>query len=715
MPTPKSFVEDAPKSFVPDESPQSTAPTVTPTPGAVLRPLTERERFTMTYPVGVKGEGVGENLHNMAQNAGVGIFQGVDALVHPVRTLEGIAASIIPQPVLDWSKNQGREGELRKKQERGEELSKEEQEYLSKAEGFEGAQNPIQQVGEGMRRPGEFIPNNAGQALVFDAAGRLLGSGARTLKETSRKMREGVTGTGPRVTKDLAEKTAAENAKNATRTQNLNTRRAEADTTRADKVKEANRQAAIDAEKKTKELQDKKESDRKSELHEHFEKTKAVKDAKEVAQDAADRKVALERGVEHLDPEIKTDLEATEDKVNEQANKNYNELAANLSNEEAPDFKENKGIDSQGNPIVKERPFLTYLYELGTDALKGSDTETPIMKSLGSRIADAKGGTLTYGDIQGYRAEIGRELRKGTLPGDVFHAYKQMTDAIDTEMENIASKADQRVTKETGESPHYVQRQKAARAYYRNYAETFLDRQSPIRKALDATERGQTIRQFRGKDQSGVEKLAQFNPQLARRINTVRGYQSEAVSIKPKTVTKAEPTLPPKPIPVEPIEPKTKPIPPPRPPLETPVKKVELEDIRQAKGESAAKKENKARTGYAPIVSTGLFVDALRSAMQGQFEHAGVDVAARGLYEIGKQTYAALLRNPDVIRVITEPTARDIAQIPPELRGESLKGLIEQAKKQGIKVDPRISALAGASAVGPRTKELQSMRSQPIQ
>jgi hypothetical protein len=212
-----------------------------------------------------------------------------------------------------------------------------------------------------------------------------------------------------------------------------------------------------------------------------------------------------------------------------------------------------------------------------------------------------------------------------------------------------------------------------------------------------------------------VEKLAQFNPQLARRINTVRGYQSEAVSIKPKTVTKAEPTLPPKPIPVEPIEPKTKPIPPPRPPLETPVKKVELEDIRQAKGESAAKKENKARTGYAPIVSTGLFVDALRSAMQGQFEHAGVDVAARGLYEIGKQTYAALLRNPDVIRVITEPTARDIAQIPPELRGESLKGLIEQAKKQGIKVDPRISALAGASAVGPRTKELQSMRSQPIQ
>ena len=59
--------------------------------------------------------------------------------------------------------------------------------------------------------------------------------------------------------------------------------------------------------------------------------------------------------------------------------------------------------------------------------------------------------------------------------------------------------------------------------------------------------------------------------------------------------------------------------------------------------------------------------------------------------------------------MLTEPTAADLAQIPPELRGE-LKPIVERAQKQGIKVDPRLAALVGASLVGPKTQELQKLR-----
>ena len=67
-----------------------------------IRKPTARERFLNPdfYPVGAPGEGVGENLKNLAQRAGVGVFQLADAAVNPRRTVASILASLVPEPVV---------------------------------------------------------------------------------------------------------------------------------------------------------------------------------------------------------------------------------------------------------------------------------------------------------------------------------------------------------------------------------------------------------------------------------------------------------------------------------------------------------------------------------------------------------------------------------------------------------------------------------------
>jgi hypothetical protein len=65
---------------------------------------------------------------------------------------------------------------------------------------------------------------------------------------------------------------------------------------------------------------------------------------------------------------------------------------------------------------------------------------------------------------------------------------------------------------------------------------------------------------------------------------------------------------------------------------------------------------------------------------------------------VGKQGYAALLGNQKVIEFLSKPTAQQIAQVPLEMRGADLQPILDAAKKQGIKVDPRLYAIAEAAA-----------------
>src|SRR5208283_3571886 len=69
----------------------------------------------------------------------------------------------------------------------------------------------------------------------------------------------------------------------------------------------------------------------------------------------------------------------------------------------------------------------------------------------------------SYNDLQGYVSEIGRELSKGTLPGDIFQAYKELQGKLLDRMEKIAD------AKGVGAAL------KKARSDYRSYMETFFE------------------------------------------------------------------------------------------------------------------------------------------------------------------------------------------------------------------------------------------------
>lgn len=108
--------------------------------GGNLRPLTETEQMETTYPMGEKGESIGENVHNAARNAFTGAY-GV--LRHPVNTLVGAVRSITPAPI-------------------------------EKAIWGSETDNPIQSLGQGLAtRPGETLSNLVGQAAVIDPSIKL--------------------------------------------------------------------------------------------------------------------------------------------------------------------------------------------------------------------------------------------------------------------------------------------------------------------------------------------------------------------------------------------------------------------------------------------------------------------------------------------------------------------------------------------------------------
>jgi hypothetical protein len=583
------------------------APPVT-TPMGELRPLTDRERFLdpELYPVGAKGEGVGENIHNLAQRAGVGVFQFANAVVHPRQTLAGLEAGVVPEPVV---KQANRVVDL-----------------VNKLPGMkylttklpENSENPVEsgykavQPG-GWQAAGAVAPL-AGQALAGEVLPPVvegITSDARGAAEAVPKAASGsarrAAGAGPKTVKDLVNQTREHND-------------------------------ALVAK--------------------YGEDLKAARQPEGEASPSA-RKFAMQRGVEKLSAGIQDELKTTEKNVNAEANRRYAALKKSLGKEESGFYQPK---DEEGHILGEPIPVPDRLYQTAESSMRGSESRPPIVNDLARRVQHGD-TSLTYNDLQGYREEIGRELRKGTLPPDVFDAYKRMMPQIDEAMQEIADR------KGLGKA------QTAARTYYRNYAQAFLDKGSPIRKALDAPERGGTVDAFRGADQAGVQRLAQFNPELARRINTVRGYADQVPGIKGKE-------------PVSAVRP-------------TGFKRVGPEEVAEAKGEGVKGRVRQIEhKGYWLAIGPVFYTvsDILRGDMP-SLAGAGASVAAPLVVQA---TLTRLLTSPKVVDFLTKATPEDIASIPPQLRGDFPR-IVAEAQKRGIKVSPALTrSFAAASAASPR-------------
>lgn len=564
---------------------------------------------TQSETSGPEARTFGNYASEVARGVGRGVVndvKGLSSLLHPINTAKEIATQTV-----DAAKAAGKEFSDTKGAPITQRATAAALSGLEQAPVIGGMVQHAEQGGERMASP--EAAGAAAEGITTFAAPEEVARGVGALVRSAPEVARAATRTGSKPVGELVKDVTEENAK-----------------------------SAADAAKKN----EAQEAKRKVDLRKHFEKTQDVKEQNTASAEAANRKEALNRGVEHLDTQFKDDLKALRDKVHEQADAKYKALNEALDDKEAhPDFL----IDS----VVE-----------ATDKIKGSNTEPTILKDMERKIKS--GDALTYRDLQGYYSELGRELTKGTLPGDVYAAFDSLQDAVGGEMQRIADA--------NGLGPQLAD----ARATWRQMKQTFYDPRSPAYKALKAPERGGAIKAFQGKDQTGIEAIAKYSPDLARRANTIRGYQAEAKTIRPGKINSL-PNLSEKPNPVTPE-----------------VRKINAEDIRNAKAESLGKRSEQIRKRGAQIVTTLGAYRALADAFHGNFGAIPTLLGESGLGIASTYGLSRLLERPEIVKFLTEPTAKDISSIPPELRGD-IAQVAQQAQKQGIKVSPALLSAVGAS------------------
>lgn len=482
--------------------------------------------------------------------------------------------------------------------------------------------------------PRTAIENLSGDLLGMYLSGKLLDAGGKVIKPFVK----GVAGVIPKIAR-----AGAEIATDTTPRETAQMVRGASEGNAAEAAKAAEKNTAQEAK-------------RGIDLKKHFEKTQATKAANEAATSPIARKEALGRGVEHLDTKFKADLDTLKKSVNEKANAKYSALNAAL------------------DEVPANRDFLPTALEESSSQIKGSNTEPAIFKDMEKRFNGTE--PLTYRDLQGYYSELGKELSKGTLPGDVYHAYDLLQESIGQEM--------QRVADSRGMGPQLAD----ARATWRQMKQTFYDPKSPLTKALKSTERGKAISALQGADQSGIEALAKYDPELAKRANTIRGYQAEAKSIPAKPgALKSLPKLGPKEAPVVPKQTTLTP-----------------ESIQAAKEQSLLKGTDTMRHSKSPLVSAVAGYGTIKALLMRNLPTAGLDIAARLLYGAAKPALATMLENPKIVAELTKFNARDAAAIqrlPPEARTAfvgDFKPVVDAAKAKGVPVSPALSALVGSQA-----------------
>lgn len=329
-----------------------------------------------------------------------------------------------------------------------------------------------------------------------------------------------------------------------------------------------------------------------------------------------------------------------------------------------PDTTAPESIEYQGAQIPKGHALYDVLLEMGKE---GSE-KTPI----------------SFGDLQGYYSELGDKLASGNLPGDVYQALKSLQGDIGGMMDKIA--ADKGVGSQL----------KTARNLYRDYMQTFRENTgpsgsaSPIAKSLLAKDPAFALKPLEAEEtasrvrndlarhdpsQGGVGGAAQLFDNFRQ---AARGLEE---SSKPVKVPNA-----------------------PKPPAEMPTQ-FTPESLAGQKAANIAEAAEKIRKSKSWVVNSLAAYDMIRSGLQGNWGHVGLDIMVRALYSAGKQGIAMALDDPRVVQKLSKLTPEDIAAInklPPEQRtafAHSIVPIAEEAAKRGIKINPMLTGLAGLGSV----------------
>lgn len=476
----------------------------------------------------------------------------------------------------------------------------------------------------------DFASEKTGQLAAGAAMGEAASGIIGGTKALSHGTLEALSGTGPRVTKNLVKDTVAANAEDAANVAKENQSTAE-----------------------------KAEATRKTEMAKHSAETaKAEGKNAAVKEDlasklAAQRKIApAEQKLTNARSALRASVETAREKALKIGNEKYNTV--------------NKAL----NLIAAQPEFYNYVVAKAGDELAGSKGAPTYLKAINQRIqSDAP---IRYEDLQSDYSNLGKELSKGTLSGDVYHAYDVAHEAIGDEMQRIADAH--------GMGAHLTD----ARNYWRRMKQTFG---KPLTFSDAATKAIGGVKDEA--QENAVRLLGSFDPEIPKLYSHVsnieKGVDSLPKPVPERALTRdaAAARTPP---------PKLDLTPRPDPKVATPAT-IGEQDVRGAKLKSLQKRgdlvQHKALWIAAgpPIYA---LVDLLKGNAVNPLEVAGVSAGVGGLsVAVGRA-----LENPKVVNFLTQATERDVAQIPPELRGD-FPSVVKAAQAKGIKVSP---ALLGAAA-----------------
>jgi hypothetical protein len=470
----------------------------------------------------------------------------------------------------------------------------------------------------------------------------------------------------------------------------------------------------------------------------HEAAVEKVRKENRTAKAAAEQKEAMESLWRSKEPQVKKELKITEDEVNAEANKKYNDIRAKIGKEEVPAYQK---VGPDGHIVGEPVPFLQHIYDNAVAKITDWTNDPTLLKKLGERVSgkgvgDPGNPVPTYAELQELRTKVGSALR-GNLPSDQFYAYKGMMEDIDEGMQQVADAHGE------GEA------QALAREYYKAYADAFLDYTSPIYKAIHSgieAKTGDLFRGFKDRD-AALEALARYNPDLAGTIKTLTETQDRANEIKlgdaqPEPVpphprltsgsaeeraaqeVKEPERVPPPKIP-PPIKAEETPEPPPPPPRLTsgspeeraaqevnqpegqaPGRKINLSDIKGARREAYQRGVDLWVRNRGRYLAIWPAIGLLRTMLHGSGFPLGEAALESGGLLLASQLAAKALENPRVAEFFTKATVRDIQAVPPSLRGD-LPMMVKATRANGVKVSPALIALTVSASRPKKQKTIQ--------
>jgi hypothetical protein len=496
---------------------------------------------------------------------------------------------------------------------------------------------------------GETLGKQAGSGDVAGAMGtgagnvalllapKAVGKAAEVAKDAAPALVRAATGTGPKTVGELVKQTKAANeaadVKHASQSQDaVNTQR----DTRLQSLK-SKREA---------------QAQNEAEVEQVREENKQALEANRQAEEMPARRQTAYR-------ELQGQIETAREKALKEGNKKYN------------------AVNEALNPIDADMDKLNNLYFEAAESLGETQAEPTLLKRLGKALEN--NGALTYKDLQSMYSELGKELSKGTLDGKLYHAYDVLHEGIGEDMQRIADSQ--------GQGAQLT----AARNYWRRMKQAFGKPYNPSDVATKTME-GASSDIARAEEESNRRRLlASFDPSIQGTFEHVDNLERGAKALGPpkplRDILKPNPQKPGITVPrMQDADVPDRPTP----------QVINSEDIQNAKKAALEKSAEKVRRRGAAIVTTLGAYRALSDAFHGNYGSIPTLLGESGVGLAATYGLSKLMEHPAIVDYLTKATAKDVAAIPPELRGD-LPAIVKAAQAKGIRVSP---ALTGAVAAG---------------